>query len=328
MGKPAARMGDTSMECADPADTPTGTVIAAGTVFINSVPAAKQNDQIVGIDVHIVMIPSPGGPIPTPLPHPFVGMIDGDTESTVKIMGQPAAVVGSTASAQPPHIPQGGPFQKAPANKSKIMMGSPNVMIGSGSGSGSGSGGGGETAVKATSKGGEPKESHKLDVRFVDKGGKPIMGLKYDVTDPEGTKSAGTLIGQIKRQGAAEGSHEIALKGITQTKWSKDDVAVNDKVKMMVEMVGIESGTPAVLEIYIKDSGFADRMLRSFETKVEGGKIEEEWSLKVDARFIMLQAQKEEQGGYSGPLFYFRVIVDGIMSRSGILRITDFIELE
>jgi uncharacterized Zn-binding protein involved in type VI secretion len=328
-GKPAARMGDTAMNCADPVDTPTGTVIAVGTVLINKMPAAKQNDQIVGLDVHIIMIPSPAGPIPTPLPHPFVGMINGETESTVKIMGQPAAVVGSTAQAQPPHIPQGGPFQKPPANKSKIMMGSPNVLIGGGGGSGSGSGGTGEKAVKATSKAGEALKGHKLDVKFVDKGGKPVMGLKYDVKDPEGVKSSGALTGEVKREGVAEGSHEIALKGITQAKWSKDNATVDDKVKMIVKTVGIKSGTPAVLEIYIKDTGFADRMLRSFETKVKSDKIEEEWALEVDAKFINLQAHDaEEQGGYSGPLFYFRVVTDGIMSRSGILRITDYIEVE
>ena len=33
-------------------------------------PAAKQGDQIVATDTHIVLVPSPGGPVPTPLPHP------------------------------------------------------------------------------------------------------------------------------------------------------------------------------------------------------------------------------------------------------------------
>lgn len=29
-------------------------------------PAAKMGDKVVGMDIHIVMIPSPGGPVPTP----------------------------------------------------------------------------------------------------------------------------------------------------------------------------------------------------------------------------------------------------------------------
>ena len=92
-------------------------------------PAAKQGDQIVGVDTHIVMIPSPGGPVPTPLPHPFSGLIDGSLSNDVKIMGMPAATVNSTATNTPPHIPQGGPFQTPPSNRGTIMMGSATVLI-------------------------------------------------------------------------------------------------------------------------------------------------------------------------------------------------------
>jgi uncharacterized Zn-binding protein involved in type VI secretion len=92
-------------------------------------PAAKQGDQIVATDTHIIMIPTPAGPVPTPLPHPFMGQIDGDLSSDVKIEGKAAAVVGSTATNMPSHIPQGGPFQKPPANKGKIMLGSNTVLI-------------------------------------------------------------------------------------------------------------------------------------------------------------------------------------------------------
>jgi uncharacterized Zn-binding protein involved in type VI secretion len=92
-------------------------------------PAAKQGDQIVAVDTHIIMIPSPGGPVPTPLPHPFTGMIAGGLSANVKIMGMPAATLGSTADNLPPHIPQGGPFQKPPMNKATIMLGSPTVLI-------------------------------------------------------------------------------------------------------------------------------------------------------------------------------------------------------
>lgn len=92
-------------------------------------PAAKKGDKIMATDTHIVMIPSPGGPVPTPLPNPFAGIIDGGLSQDVKIMGLPAATVDSTASNTPPHIPQGGTFQKPPSNKASIKMGSPTVKI-------------------------------------------------------------------------------------------------------------------------------------------------------------------------------------------------------
>jgi uncharacterized Zn-binding protein involved in type VI secretion len=95
-------------------------------------PAAKQGDQITAVDTHIVMVPSPGGPVPTPLPHPFAGIIDGNLSPTVKIMGLPAATVGSTATNTPPHIPTppGTVFQVPPTNRGTIMRGSSTVMIG------------------------------------------------------------------------------------------------------------------------------------------------------------------------------------------------------
>jgi uncharacterized Zn-binding protein involved in type VI secretion len=92
-------------------------------------PAAKQGDQVTAVDIHIILIPSPGGPVPTPLPHPFNGMLNGSLSTNVNVMGLPAATQGSTADNVPPHIPQGGPFQKPPTNRAQILTGSATVMI-------------------------------------------------------------------------------------------------------------------------------------------------------------------------------------------------------
>jgi uncharacterized Zn-binding protein involved in type VI secretion len=91
--------------------------------------AAKQGDKIIATDIHIIMIPTPGGPVPTPLAYPFTGIIDTSLSTDVKIMGLPAATADSTATNIPPHIPLGGPFQKPPSNKAQIIMGSATVRI-------------------------------------------------------------------------------------------------------------------------------------------------------------------------------------------------------
>src|SRR4051812_4167893 len=95
-------------------------------------PAANKNSTVVGVDTHIVMVPTPGGPVPTPLPHPFSGMMDGGLVSSVNIGGQPAAVVNSTATNNPSHIPTppGTSFQQPPSNKGTVQMGSATVKIG------------------------------------------------------------------------------------------------------------------------------------------------------------------------------------------------------
>jgi uncharacterized Zn-binding protein involved in type VI secretion len=93
-------------------------------------PAAKQGDQIVATDTHIVIVPGTP-PTPTPLPHPFAGILNGNLSSDVKIMGMPAATEGSTADNTPPHIPMapGTAFQSPPGNKGTVKAGSPTVKI-------------------------------------------------------------------------------------------------------------------------------------------------------------------------------------------------------
>jgi uncharacterized Zn-binding protein involved in type VI secretion len=94
-------------------------------------PAAKQGDQVMATDIHIVMVPSAAGPVPTPAPHPFAGILSGGLSSNVNVMGMPAATVGSTADNTPVHIPlpPGVSFQKPPSNKAQILVGSATVMI-------------------------------------------------------------------------------------------------------------------------------------------------------------------------------------------------------
>lgn len=91
--------------------------------------AAKKGDQIVATDTHIVMIPSPGGPVPTPLPSPFIGQLNDKLSEDVNIEGQPAAVEGSEATNSPAHIPVGGSFQKPPSDKGTVQMGSSTVFV-------------------------------------------------------------------------------------------------------------------------------------------------------------------------------------------------------
>lgn len=90
-------------------------------------PAAKQGDQVVAVDIHLIQPPGTSPPVPTP--HPYNGLIDGSLSSNVKIMGMPAATVNSTATNTPPHIPIGGTFVNPPSNKATIIKGSATVMI-------------------------------------------------------------------------------------------------------------------------------------------------------------------------------------------------------
>jgi uncharacterized Zn-binding protein involved in type VI secretion len=60
---------------------------------------------------------------------PFKGTISGSLSASVLIADMAAAVVGSTATNDSPHVPQGGPFQKPPSNQATIQTGSAKVLI-------------------------------------------------------------------------------------------------------------------------------------------------------------------------------------------------------
>jgi len=89
--------------------------------------AAKLGDRVVAMDTHIVLVPSPGGPIPTPTPSPFDGKLVQSLSTTVMIDDMPVAVEGSVALNVAPHVPAGGPFQRTPSNRSTVKVGAPTV---------------------------------------------------------------------------------------------------------------------------------------------------------------------------------------------------------
>ena len=92
-------------------------------------PAAKDGDTVVAVDTHILMVPSPAGPVPTPTPMPFQGALRQSLCDSVLIENKPAATEGSVALNDPPHVPTAGPFQQPPSNQATVASGSETVLI-------------------------------------------------------------------------------------------------------------------------------------------------------------------------------------------------------
>lgn len=92
-------------------------------------PGAKQGDKVVGIDTHVVMVSSPGGPVPTPTPMPFQAELSEGLCASVFIDNLPAAAKGSGGANDPGHTAVGGSFQKEPSNKASVEKGSSTVFF-------------------------------------------------------------------------------------------------------------------------------------------------------------------------------------------------------
>ncbi|MCP4081475.1 MAG: hypothetical protein GY743_14610, partial [Planctomycetaceae bacterium] len=66
---------------------------------------AAKDDQVVGVDTHIEMVPAGPSMVPTPIPNPYIGKLADKLSSDVEVKGKPAAVKGSKSKATPGHIP-------------------------------------------------------------------------------------------------------------------------------------------------------------------------------------------------------------------------------
>jgi len=92
-------------------------------------PAAKQGDRVIGIDTHVVMVPSPAGPVPTPMPMRFDGRALQRAEHH-RLHLQPAGGHrGQRGPLAPRPTSHGGPFQKPPSNEATVQTGSARVRI-------------------------------------------------------------------------------------------------------------------------------------------------------------------------------------------------------
>ena len=108
--------------------------------------AAKFGDPVLGIDLHMVMVPTPAGPVPTPLPHPFIGVVFDPTGAAigagisavfgggglVLINSLPAGNTGTEVKGQP-HLPTPPGVSFAPNDvpdfKGTIVTGSKTVSF-------------------------------------------------------------------------------------------------------------------------------------------------------------------------------------------------------
>lgn len=307
---PAARLGDTTAH---------GGVIVAGepTVLIGGAPAAR-----VG-DMHTC--PIPGGP-----PPPHVGGPITLGSFTVLIGGKPAARVGDMCTCTGP--------------PDSIVMGCTTVLIGtSGGGGGAGMAGKGgkkgeglESAEAGKSKeladgsGAEDEaetENHYLDVKFKDKGGKPITGVAYKIDAPDNQSDQGNLYGKVKKTGVEPGDYDIELKGVVNAEWSQTSARVGDVVKLSADVAGYEDGTPAVFQIYERDLNGPDKALATKKAQVSGGKVETQWEYP----YLEDPDDYPKEGKFerlSSPKHIFVVTVGDQQARSGLIEFKDYIEIE
>jgi uncharacterized Zn-binding protein involved in type VI secretion len=355
MGKPAARMGDTTAHG--------GTVVIGfPMVLIGGLPAARISDM------HVCPMVTPGVP---PIPH--VGGPISLGSMMVLIGGLPAARMGDMAVCVGP--------------PDTIAMGCMTVLIGEGGGGG-GAGGGAAGAPSASaggasiSSGGETvfdigiamiegggaisakigagiansmqsnfsfgtgtgikitgrqettpsqttteSEHHWIEFKFNDSSGGPISGVPCQFTSPDGKQSGFFLnpLG-IRWNGKKSGTGKVKLMFIRKARWSQAKARVGDKVKLIADVEGYDPGTDGVFEIYKRDLFGADVRILVIKAKTESNKIEAEWEYQYPDDINDIEDTKRIQ--YTNPEYYFIIRVRQQKARSEFLEYQDWIDIE
>lgn len=269
-------------------------------------PAAKQGDQVVAVDTHIivpVIVPVPLG-APTSITLPFNGTITTNLSRDVFIEGKPAATVGSGAVNMTPHVvPPPAGFPKPPSNRGKILTGSTGVFI-----NGKPAARLGDQAITCN----DPVDLPKGTVVRVPPVGRVFIGetgAGYPAPPPPPEPPPPKL--QTAKWGQP-GS-------IISADWEKSKVKIGDEVKMIANVRDFEDGTPAKFLVWER-KGSQDTIMKEIEGEVRGNKAEKTWKHEFKDGEEELREKVEEEE--EEPEYYFVVDVEGEEERSEALKFT------
>ena len=278
------------------------------TVLIGGMPAARLGDMTTCPMVT---------PAPVPVPH-VGGPIAGPGAVTVLIGGMPAARASMDTC-----ICVGPPAMG--------VVGCPTVMIGSSAGSGGGGGGGGGAGAQAaaaqieTAAGEAVEGQHWIEYAALDSAGQGISELGYHVTgnDLDGRGRTGAD-GVIRRGGfAGEDDCSLVLYDVNNAKWSSRSVPHGENVTLSADFLGYSSEAVTVA-IFASDVSGEDRLIEELNPSISNDSISVDWSGPPDEE---TDDDEDQPRRYSLPQYYFIVRCGQHRARSGLMRFTDWIEI-
>ena len=211
---------------------------------------ALDKDQVVGIDKHDIMVPSPSGLTPVPMiPHPYIGKLCDKLSQNVKINNRATATKGSKSRNNAPmHLPMppGVQFKKPPNNEGEVTSGTiPNVKVN-----------GKEVAVlgsKVTTCN-DPMPQETCSIIAI--GRAANLPIEIPVTNP------------IDRH-------------VINPRWDKAKATIGEKVKLQVQLVNQFEYITVEYKIYPEGADpKKDQPVQKLYGRNEGGKSEVEWDFK------------------------------------------------
>ena len=228
---------------------------------------AVEGDKVIGMDTHIMVVPSGNGTATVPLPHPFIGKLKDKLSKDVKIKDKSCATKDSVAEhddSMHMQLPGTIKFQNNPEKKGKVSGGtSSKVKIN-----------GKEAAVIGS------QVTTCNDVGMRNNSTVIAMGVSFPmpaIINPKNTE-------EWKRDRDKE---EKKNPKFTSVRWAKTSVREGEEVELTVNVQDIAEGNTVVLQVFGEGKGPEDSIaIAKFPLKVKGGSVSAKWKYNADGREI------------------------------------------
>lgn len=224
---------------------------------------AAQDDRVMGMDVHIMVIPSGPSTTTAPLPHPFMGKLDDGLSDDVSIGDKKAALKGSKAKhddSMHMQLPGTIKFQNNPKKEGEVTGGtSPTVKIN-----------GKETAVIGSLVTTCNDIGARNNSTVIAAGaGMPMPAI----INPSNTEA-------FERERRKQENREPKLSSV---KWSAESVEEGEEAELTASVQDIADGNMVSLLVFPEGKGPEDSVpIASFQRTVKGGSLSVKWSYRAN----------------------------------------------
>lgn len=224
---------------------------------------AAQDDRVMGMDVHIMVIPSGPSTTTSPLPHPFIGKLDDGLSDDVIIGDKKAAVKGSKAKHDDSthmQLPGTIKFQNNPKKEGEVTGGtSPTVKID-----------GKEAAVIGSLVTTCNDIGARNNSTVIAAGaGMPMPAI----INPSNTE-------EFERERREQENREPKFSSV---KWSTAAVEEGEDAELAADVQDIADGNMVSLLVFPEGKGPEDSVpIASFQRTVKGGSLSVKWSYRAN----------------------------------------------
>ena len=227
--------------------------------------AGRQDDKVVGFDIHQMVVPAGTGTAVVPLPHPFIGQIKGKTSSDVKIGDKGIAVKGSEAKHNDMmhmQLPGTIKFQKGPECKGEISGGTVKSVKADGK----------EVAVIGSTV----TTCNDMGVRD----NSTVVSIGASMPMP-------TIVSPLARDEYQKEQEEKEKKEaqFCNVKWGRTETGEGEEAELTASVKNITDGNMVTLQVFPEGSGPENGAAYGvFPLTVKNGSVSAKWKWESDRR--------------------------------------------